>query len=581
MNPFRILVGLALLTPAAARGEDGTRVTITCTHPLLVANRPLHAAREAPAVPEAAGVPDIHAFPRWFFLDRPGAFDADGRFTGVFPEGRYRFSVAYRDGGTVVALTTGEVTVRGTEASFELKASEPAPVGLSVAGRKCALRQVLVRIPGYEDMSRRKFWDIEDMVAVPAKTHMILVSGSATDGPGPLRVVLPPDQALPVRLVGTADDGPAPAHVVLWRTMKSSDLPYAAAGIRMNAIRFQWNGDAATSAAVRDAFFTLHLPELDELPIPLSPSPVLWTNRRLLETSGRYTVGEELYSFDRRSRRVDGPTTIRWGGPLQAKAYGLYGYSWDEPHVWAFIWGAYVHTDQNDVLHTFVLPRYRPWKTPQVPSLAPTPLSRVGWGVTLRREGGEVPPNVADGTETWRLTRRDKDGMPKEEALRSVFRVQVRWKEYGQERREEVAFSPMATWSTGRVSLQAPAEWTGRARAYLYKSERIMDYCAAAARVPPDRVTVKWTNLGWQGYTIGPREDKRIDMGIYNLEGVQDLYSVVGLYVHEMLHAFGHPHGPAHDRWIKAIEDVFMQYRQALADRPEYLPPEVFVQPSP
>jgi hypothetical protein len=70
-------------------------------------------------------------------------------------------------------------------------------------------------------------------------------------------------------------------------------------------------------------------------------------------------------------------------------------------------------------------------------------------------------------------------------------------------------------------------------------------------------------------------------MGIYNLEGVQDLYSVVGLYVHEMLHAFGHPHGPAHDRWIKAIEDVFMQYRQALADRPEYLPPEVFVQPSP
>lgn len=556
----------------ALQGEH--RVTITCDQPALVAGQRLYIIKHVPRK-HPKGVPPAHRMAELYLLETDSTFDEDGQCTVELDDDGYRFETLFEKEDRVVVLSSGMIEVK-SHLDVQLKTQAPQPVHLTKRGKQIEISEALFRVRGWRTMDRRGFWKIEDIPRTkPMPPHMTLLKWKRKDAS--LEVILSPGHRGLARLSAIQQDGPQTTHTVVWEELNADDPVVDLDKRELTTVKFAYLGTPRERQHITKTKVTFFFPEQDELTCPLSPDVALVTNRRLIETRYEFeTAAGEYFSFNRRAHVLKDPRyTIRWGGTLKASAFAAVAYTWKKKSH--FVWGAYLYNEAHDVVNT-----HDRWGEP---SFSATPQAKIHWQETLRRiDGeGEVPKDVRHHKKRWAIdpgyakksmgaTLWFKKDQPR---FAKMFQVECSYQMFGELHKHTAACVPFDHWTSKQFTMLAPEQWKSRGAVYLMKSERIMDLCKYTQKRDPKVVSLRWCGLGWAGYTIGSRSE----MGFYGLREYQNIYSIIGLYVHEMLHAYGHGHGGEHNRWIKELEDEFMQFKQHLADHPEYLPPAFEIAP--
>ncbi len=521
---------------------DGHRVTVLCDQPEHVANQRLRIVRHDEPMPLQSTSTLLKTAP---------VFDRRGRCEVRLDAGRYRFDVLTKSGSTQVALSTG-LTRIDSDGERTIQVGKPATVRLLDGSKVLRLDQVRFGIPGtLEGMT----WDA---------------------GPAGPEVMLSPDRDFPARILARGRSQEGPVHVMLWTQLKASrlDLDLSAWDGWLSRAKFRWLGDAAGRGRIRNPTATFHLPEGDELEIPIEPGTRLVTNRRFIEMSYSYeTAAGERLVFSRRSRLLSREHTIPWGGPLTEAAYARVAMKWAKPGR-SLLWGAYLHNGEGDVVSLNEFPPEKSHRRTE--SGHPTylsyrqPFSKIDWKQTLHRiDGGPVPRDLEN------LSTGDLERIGDINRMHENYLVAVSYVLDGKQVEKNVPLSRFVTWKSKHTSLEAPVHWGGRPAAYLDKMERIHAICQPLGRYTPDFIQLFWTNNYGAGYTIGPRSKKRIQMGFFDLRDRKGLYSLPDILIHEVLHAFGHGHGRGHNEAIGAARRIFERHRAYLAGRPDYAPEPV------
>lgn len=516
---------------------------------LAVGLRPLAFRLEDPRPRQATGA----------LLGPRPAFDETGLSAFHVPPGRYRFDVLHAPpgGSTLIALSSGSVDV-AADLVVTLEAAPPCRPSLRDRGGEFTLDKVLLRAGG---------------------TLESVAWTRAAGAPAP-QLILSPGRSVPARLLGRRDPDVAAAWGDLTPDAPSLELGGAA------SCGFEWHRTQKGIDRIREAVGVFHLPEGDDLELPLSPRARLVTNRRFVEFSYRYAVGADRFVFHREPIVLGTRTVVPLGGTLEPTAYARLlrkdaGQAGDRK-TRALVWGAELATPAGHLLN--VLPRSHPASGFARPEPSSTP-----WKATLRRRDGQALPAVPEHFRAvgdvqafqrlQNLTEAEAVALGDPERLPELLEAEVEYAVGGESIRRTVPVREFVTWSTARVRLEAPAGWRGRAACYLDKMERLWEICDAfPPAYRPDSVWIVWTNNYMSGYTMFTR-DSKMQMGFYDLRERFDLYSEIPILAHELLHSFDYRHGPEHDRAIERAEAIFGRHRAHLADHPEYLPAPVTSKP--
>jgi len=444
-------------------------------------------------------------------------------------------------------------------AGLELRAAGEDAVRLSYEGQALTIDNAMFRI---EETMHKENW-------------------SRTASPGRIPG---PGQKCPVRLTGHGLVKGAATHVVLWTDFNPPTLQLnlpapqnETAQLPLYRVRFQWLGDKAELAQIKNPTARLYFPEGDTLDLPLSLDTQLITNRNFIEMSCSYETAEgEHIEYNRRSHVLTPNYTINWGGPLFPAAYARFAGKWAKPGR-SLLWGAYLHNPAGDIVSVNEFPREHPH--PRKPSGHPTYLdfcqrySGIQWKQTLHRiDGGPVPENPEN------LSDRDIQNIGDLTRMSDNYLVAVSYVLHGRKVEMNVPLSHFVTWKSKHISLEAPIHWTDRATAYLDKMERIYTICQPLQQYTPDFIQLFWSNNYGAGYTVGPKTKKRVSMGFFDLRDRKDIYSQPDTLIHEVLHAFGYHHGAGHNQAISKGSHTFDRHDIVLADHPEYTPEPVTIE---
>jgi hypothetical protein len=541
------LIPLLLSTTAHA----ANLVTILCDQPKLVVGEQLHVVRH--------DTPRPRQNTRWLLKAAP-RFDRLGKCEVRLDDGSYRFEILAKRDSTFVALSSGLTKIE-SDLQMTIKTGKPVTVRLRHKARELAIEQVTFRVQG-------------------TLTQLKWSKPIDSDSKGP-EVILSPGQDFPVRVLarGPARTGKAGrVHVVMWMPLQASrsHLDLSRHTAWLGSSRFEWSGKKTELEGIKNATARLYLPEGDELDVPIESDTTFITNRRFVEMSYSYeTAAGERLEFNRRSHRLKPRHSIDWGGPLTAAAYARVTMKWAKPGR-SLLWGAYLHNAAGDVVSRNEFPPEKPHR--RTSSGHPTYLdfrqsfSGGAWKQTLHRvDGGPVPADPEN------LTQRDLDKIGDVNRMHENYLVAVSCVLDGKKFERNVPLSRFVTWKSKRASIETPASWGGRPAAYLDKVERIHAICQPLGRYTPDFLQMFWTNNYGAGYTVGPRSNKRIQMGFFDLRDRKGLHSLPDILIHEVLHAFGYRHGRPHDEAIRKARRIFKQHQIFLADHPDYVPEPVTV----
>ena len=546
-------------------------VEIFCKNTALVNGQRLYVVKKT--TPKSSEMSKLVQHPDAFFVDDCDKirFNSDGIATVNLPTGEYQFSVLYANKDKFVALKTGFINIDSSK-KIELKANKKTTkLKLKFGKKSLKFEEVCMKVDGYQTMKGRDFWSLDDhSYMIFAKKKISKLSSC--------KIFLSPKQKYSARIIASNKSKIKPIKAIVWETFSAKKPIINIKKKHYCAIAFKWAGKTSGYKKIKNPYYIFHTPEKDEIKIDISIKKTkLITNRKFCEFSyGYHTKSGEYLHYNRRTHTFNKTkATLNWGGKLKAKAYARVVMSWKEATPRSIIYGAYLYNKANDVVNTFV-PHKDPKSPNQAKRLNDTKLAEIDFATKLIRiDGGEMPANPSWLTEAWvRQNIKDTDKMEQ------YFKVKLSYKLHGKKIEADVPLKKFVTWKSERFALEAPLEWEGRARAYLDKAERVLDLCNPVPlngdkRKIPKFTKLFWTNNDWAGYSIGYPSYKRIQMGIFDLRRRQDLYQILGLFVHEVLHAYGYPHGGPHNHWIRTLEDYFMQHRQWMVDHPEYMPKQV------
>jgi hypothetical protein len=131
---------------------------------------------------------------------------------------------------------------------------------------------------------------------------------------------------------------------------------------------------------------------------------------------------------------------------------------------------------------------------------------------------------------------------------------------------------PLSTASVPRASAHfstnVPEGWEGRTDLYLAQCERARSIlCNVTGRQPKERLTLTWRAANKaQGWTSG------IIMVLGGLHDEKGLYDYPWALMHELLHAFGYPHGREMSLCHRPATERLRAFQWYVVDHPEYVP---------
>ena len=346
-----------------------------------------------------------------------------------------------------------------------------------------------------------------------------------------VEVVLTPGQNYRSRALGVAGE----TAYALWQPLTSATPRLEAPPGAVTTCKFRWapGGPKATGGA------TFSFPD-SELSLPMTPATTFLTNRRYvmmfywMETAPfrKIVVHERGYALPKPGATV----THDLGGPLQTTA------------------GSVIVLHRRPSLHQIVC--FADLRDARG-HIVDGEHSTIGLKSVLRVRGGRElgPKELLGEEETLRtllatlesVIRYDLDGTP-------VERI--------------TPLTGLAPMTSEHFRLNAPAQGDWRGESYLMKLERIHRILEdVTGRSPKRQVHVSWhttsVDLGGRGLMA---------MTLGGLRDSWGFFKYPWAIVHEMLHAFGYPHGDEMRFRHRLALERLRAYRWQLADHPEQVP---------
>ncbi len=440
----------------------------------------------------------------------------DGRCVLALPAGRYRFEVQnLPQPDLLVSLRTGPVEVEESRA-LELPATEPSrPLLLSEKGDEVPLCA----------------WALRSMRPTGE------VGWSASEGAP--RVVISPGSRYRVRALGALDE-----RFYAWWGEVEGDGPPVLRVSEEHAIRCSFHARPELPSTDH-ATASLRFPN-GGLSLPIDDSTRLFTNRRFIELgyAHRLPDGRRVRFHHRPVILPAAPSkrTFVFGGPLTAHAWARVIVNEDlgRPNARQLWTEVSLIDSQGHVLDLAA--------------------SEVDWRAEVRsREDWPLPEPPLDDEAVALL------GDPTQ-SLDLLLRY--RWLE---DHELTLTFAETVPVEHGRFRTLVPAYLEDRAHAYLGKAQRVYRFIEEfrGKRGGPDHsIELKWwLHPGGAVAAFGS-----ITMPVRAMTEVWDDYDLPWALTHEMLHAFGYPHGPELDRVDGGAKALFTRWRWRMEDDPGRLP---------